>query len=84
LKLVTDGIFSLSDLVRKLSVNPAAILKISRGTLSTGADADITIIDLNLDWTVKAAESKSKSKNTPFDGWKLRGKAVQTIVGGRL
>jgi dihydroorotase len=60
------------------------ILKLDKGTLSVGADADITMIDLNEDWTVNASQFKSKSKNTPFDGWKLRGKAVWTIVGGKI
>jgi dihydroorotase len=84
LKLVADGILSLSDLVRKLSANPAFILKINKGTLSTGADADITIIDPNIEWTVDSSQFKSKSRNTPFNGWKLKGRAVRTIVGGKL
>src|SRR5574341_140098 len=83
LKLVADGILSLADLVGKFSVNPALILKINKGTLSIGADADITIIDPNIEWTVDASKFKSKSKNTPFNGWKLKGRAVQTIVHGR-
>lgn len=82
-KLVDEGVLSLADAVRKLTINPAAILKIDKGTLSAGADADITIIDPNIEWTVRAAEFKSKSRNTPFEGWKLKGRAVQTIVGGR-
>ena len=82
LKPAAEGRLSLSDLLRKLSVNPAAILKINKGTLSTGAEADITIIDPNIEWMVDASQFKSKSKNTPFNGWKLKGKAVRTIVGG--
>jgi dihydroorotase len=84
LNLVCEGALSLVEAIRKLSVNPAALLKIGKGTLSAGADADITIIDPNLEWTVKASEFKSKSKNTPFDGWKLKGRAMQTIVAGRI
>lgn len=84
LKLVQEGVFSLAEAIRKLSVNPALILKLDKGTLSVGADADITMIDLNEDWTVDASQFKSKSKNTPFDGWNLRGKAVRTIVGGKI
>ena len=83
-RLVGEGVLSLSDAVRKLTMNPASILKLNKGTLSVGADADITIIDLNIDWTVDASQFKSKSKNTPFNGWKLKGRAVQTIVGGTL
>jgi len=84
LKLVHEDVFSLTDAIRKLSVNPALILKLDKGTLSVGAAADITIIDFHEDWTVAASQFKSKSKNTPFDGWKLRGKAVHTIVGGKI
>ncbi|MGE5751133.1 MAG: amidohydrolase family protein, partial [Nitrospirota bacterium] len=84
LKLVQEGALSLAEAIRKLSVNPALILKLDKGTLSLGADADMTMIDSNVDWTVDASQFKSKSKNTPFDGWKLRGKAVRTIVGGRI
>jgi dihydroorotase len=83
-KLVDEGALSLFDAVRKLSVNPATIVKIDRGTLSEGSDADITIVDPDLEWTVDASQFKSKSKNTPFQGWKLKGKALRTIVGGRL
>ena len=84
LKLVQEGVFSLTEAIRKLSVNPALILKLGKGTLSAGADADMTMIDPNVDWTVDASQFKSKSKNTPFDGWNLRGKAVWTIVGGKI
>jgi dihydroorotase len=83
-KLVHEGVISPADAVRKLSLNPAAVLKLNKGTLAVGADADITIIDPAAEWTVKASEFKSKSRNTPFDGWKLKGKAVQTIVGGNI
>jgi len=83
LKLVDEGALSLSEAVRKLTNNPAAILKIGKGTLAVGSDADITIIDPDIEWTVDASEFKSKSRNTPFNGWKLRGKAIQTIVRGR-
>jgi dihydroorotase len=81
LKLVSEGVLTMSDLITRMSTAPGRIIK-NGGTLSLGAAADITIIDPNEEWTVKAAEFKSKSKNTPFDGWKLKGRAVQTIVGG--
>jgi len=84
LMLVKEGVLSLSDAVRKLTSNPAGILKINKGSLAPGADADITIIDPELNWIVDPQVFRSKSKNTPFGGWKLRGKAVQTIVGGKL
>jgi dihydroorotase len=60
------------------------VLKIEKGMLSIGVDADITIIDPNAAWTVDSSQFKSRSRNTPFNGWKLKGRAVQTIVGGRL
>jgi len=84
LKLVDEGVLSRVEAVRKLSLNPARILGIGKGTLSVGVDADITIIDPEMQWTVNASEFKSKSKNTPFNGWKLKGRAVRTIVGGML
>jgi len=84
LKLVDEGALSLAEAIRKFTANPASILKMAKGSLAVGSDADITIIDRNLEWTVKASDFKSKSKNTPFDGWKLKGKAIQTMVGGKL
>jgi len=84
LKLVGSGILSLETVIRKLSSNPASILKLDKGTLGVGADADITIIDPAQEWTVDATQFKSRAKNTPFNGWALKGKAVQTIVGGKI
>jgi len=84
LKLVDSGVLSLETMVRKLSSNPASILKLDKGSLGVGADADITIIDHAQEWTVDSSQFMSKSRNTPFDGWVLKGKAVQTIVGGKI
>jgi dihydroorotase len=84
LKLVQEGILSMADLITCMSTTPARIIKSGGGLLSVGAAADITIIDPDLDWTVNASQFLSKSKNTPFDGWKLKGKAVRTIVEGRI
>jgi dihydroorotase len=83
LKLVQDGVLTMNDLITRMSTAPGRIIK-KGGTLDLGAVADITIIDPNAEWTVKAAEFRSRSRNTPFDGWKLKGRAVQTIMGGRL
>ncbi len=83
-KLVDEGVLSMSEAIRKLSCNPATVLKLSKGTLSAGADADITIVDPCEEWVVDIAQSKSKAKNSPFHGWKLKGRIVQTIVGGTL
>jgi len=83
LKLVQEGVLSMSQLIERMSTTPGRIIG-RGGTLSVGAAADITIIDPNMEWTVDATEFKSRSKNTPFSGSKLTGRAVQTIVGGVL
>src|SRR5438552_6909365 len=83
-RLVHKGVVSLPRLVELLSVNPAAILNIPGGSLAEGAVADLTILAPDLAVTVVAAKMKSKSKNTPFDGWQLRGGVAATIVGGRM
>ncbi len=72
------------DLVKKLTINPAKILKLDKGVLQEGADADITILDLDEEWVVDKNDFKSKSKNTPFDGMRLKGKVVSTIVSGKM
>jgi dihydroorotase len=84
LKLVHDGVLTLSQLVAKMSTNPARILGIPGGTLAIGALADITLIDLNREWTVDAKTFASKSRNCPFQGWTLKGRAVMTVVGGKV
>ncbi len=75
----------LPRLIELLTVNPARLLRLKegRGTLSAGAVADITLIDPGLEWTVNVEESASRSRNTPFGGWRLKGRAVRTMVGGR-
>ena len=73
----------LPRLIEMFTVNPAALLQIDAGTLSVGRAADITLIDPELEWRFDAKASQSMSRNTPFDGWKLKGRAVRTIVGGR-
>jgi dihydroorotase len=69
-------------LIEMYTIEPAKLLKLDAGTLSVGAQADVTLIDPDLEWTVKIASSQSTSRNSPFDGWKLKGRAVRTIVGG--
>jgi dihydroorotase len=73
----------LPRLIEMFTVNPARLLQIEAGTLSVGRAADITLIDPDLEWAVDAAAFQSMSRNTPFDGWKLKGRAVRTIVGGK-
>ncbi len=83
-RLVHAGVVGLSRLVELMSVNPARILRIPGGTLSEGAPADITILAPDLKVTIDAAALRSRSKNTPFGGWELRGGVAATIVGGRM
>jgi dihydroorotase len=82
-RLVHTGVVTLSRLVELLSVNPARILRVAGGSLAEGAPADITILAPEMRVTVSAAAMRSKSKNTPFNGWSLRGGVAATIVGGR-
>jgi len=84
LRLVEEGVLTLDQLVAKMSTNPAKILRIPKGTLRLGADADVTVMDLDEEWTVDVTRFQSRSKNTPFIGWRLRGKAFLTIVGGEI
>jgi dihydroorotase len=82
-RLVHRGVVTLGRLIELLSVNPARILRIPGGSLAEGEIADLTILAPDLQVTVEARTMKSKSKNTPFDGWQLRGGVAATIVGGR-
>ncbi len=83
MQLVHAKRLSLPDLIAKYTVAPARLLNLPKGTLSTGADGDVTIIDPNVDWIFRVAESASKSRNSPFNGWKLKGRALATIVAGK-
>src|SRR5438067_1849093 len=83
-RLVHTGVISLARLVELLSVNPARILGVPGGSLAEGAPADVSILAPDLRVTVSAAAMRSKSRNTPFDGWTLRGGVAATIVGGRV
>jgi dihydroorotase len=82
-ELVQKKVLTLPQLIEKFTVNPARLLRLNKGTLSMGADADITIFDPDKEWTYDVHETASKSRNSPFHGWKLKGKAVATIVGGK-
>jgi dihydroorotase len=74
---------SLSDLIAKFTVAPAKLLRLAKGTLSVGADADVTVFDPDQEWVFERETTASKSFNSPFYLWPLKGKAVATIVGGR-
>jgi dihydroorotase len=81
-RLIVPGHLDWAAAVEKLAWNPARVLGIDKGTLRIGAAADITIVDPEVRWTVDPKNSRSKSSNTPFAGWELVGRAVQTIVEG--
>jgi dihydroorotase len=80
---VLDGTLDLKRALEAMTIGPARAMNLDRGTLKVGAPADITLIDLDRQWTVDPAKFKSKSRNTPFAGMKLKGRAVLTIVDGR-
>ena len=82
-RLVHSGYITLNRLIELLSVNPARILQVPGGAITEGAVADLTLLAPELNVVVDAKSMKSKSKNTPFDGWELRGGVAATIVGGR-
>ena len=82
--LVKTGLMTLSQLVEKMSLNPAKILGIPAGTLAVGANADIALIDTNEEWTADVEKLHGKSKNTPFKGMTLTGKVKMTILGGEV
>ena len=84
-RLVHEGVIDLNRLVELCSSNPARIFGLEgRGTLKPGAWGDITIIDPDLKWTFDVKQSRSRSRNTPFDGWSFRGGVVATVVGGKV
>jgi dihydroorotase len=73
----------IARLIEMYTVEPARLLKIDAGALSIGAQGDVTLINPELEWTVRVDQFESTSRNSPFDGWKLKGRAVRTIVGGK-
>jgi dihydroorotase len=82
--LVHKGVLKLTEAIAKLSSNPAEILGINKGTLSPGADADLTILDLEKTARVDVSQFRSKGKNTPFEKVSLKGWPVMTIVAGKV
>jgi dihydroorotase len=83
-RLVHRKIISLGRFVELMAANPARLLGLAgKGRIAAGADADLTVLDLERETTVDKARFESKGRNTPFDGWKLRGGVAMTIVGGR-
>ena len=84
MQLVHTKRISLADMIAKFTVNPARLLNLNKGTLSVGAAADVTVFDPDAEWVFQAGDSASKSKNSPFFGWKLKGRATSTIVAGKI
>jgi len=84
MKLVDEGVISFSDAIKKLTVAPAALIGIRGGSLKRGMPADITIVDLKSRYRIDRDKMKSKSRNTPFHGWEVKGKVMCTIVDGKI
>jgi dihydroorotase len=82
--LISAKILTWPELIARMSTNPARILKLPKGTLQAGADADITVIDPLRKWTVDIRDFRSRGRNTPFQGRAMQGKAILTIVGGEI
>jgi len=84
MRLVAEGVLTVEQVVAALTVQPARAFGLAKGTLAVGADADVTIVDPDSNWAVDPEQFKSKGRNTPFAGWKLKGRVVSTLVGGRV
>ncbi|MEQ9569566.1 MAG: dihydroorotase, partial [Longimicrobiales bacterium] len=82
--VVGKGVIDLATMVERMSVQPARAFGLPGGTLADGAPADVTVLDLDAAWTVDPGAFVSRSRNTPFAGWDLTGRAVMTVVGGRV
>jgi len=82
--LIDPGILTWSQMIQKMTIAPAKVLSIDRGTLKVGAWADVTVIDPGVEWTIDPSKFLSKSRNTPYGGWKVKGRAEQVFVNGRL
>ncbi|PKL51814.1 MAG: dihydroorotase [Nitrospira bacterium HGW-Nitrospira-1] len=84
MKLVDEGALTLNQLIEKMALNPSNLAGLRKGTAKQGADADLVILDTHTEYTVDAANFRSMGKNTPFEGWKLKGSAVITICKGKI
>ena len=83
LKLVDEKILSMGDVIKKLTSTPADIFNLKAGSLSLGNEADILIFNPSLEYSIDISKFHSKSKNSPFDGWKVKGKVIRTLVKGK-
>jgi dihydroorotase len=84
LRLVNDGVLTLAEAIAKLTCGPSQVLGLAQGTLQVGADADVTLIDTETEYVVDRREFRSKSRNSPFHGWTLKGRAVMTVCAGKV
>jgi dihydroorotase len=82
--LIEPGLLDWPALIERMTTRPARVISVDKGTLAPGADADITLIDPNCRWRIDVNQFQSKSRNCPFDGWQVTGRAVMTIVGGQI
>jgi dihydroorotase len=84
LRLVEEGVLPLGEGVRRLTQGPAGIVGLPKGTLAVGADADLVVVNPSAEWVVDPKALRSRSRNTAFKGWRMRGRASVTIVGGKV
>jgi dihydroorotase len=84
MQLVHSGRMDLPSMLARLTIGPARLLRISKGTLAPGAEADVTVFDPDREWVFTREQTVSKSQNSPFFGWPMKGKAVATLVGGKI
>ncbi|HEV8059992.1 MAG TPA: dihydroorotase [Gemmataceae bacterium] len=82
--LIEPGILTWPQLIEKLTINPAKVLGIARGTLKSGEIADVTVIDPTVAWTIDATKFKSKSRNSPYSGWEVHGRATAVVIAGKV
>ncbi|MFO0875939.1 MAG: dihydroorotase [Gemmataceae bacterium] len=82
--LIEPGLLTWPQMIEKLTINPARVLGIDRGTLQPGAIADVTVIDPAVAWTIDPTQFRSKSRNTPYAGWQVRGRAETVLVAGQV
>src|SRR5258708_2400059 len=80
--LSEPGLLTWPQMLEKMTINPARVLGIDRGTLRPGVAADVTVIDPNVEWTIDPSQFRSRSRNCPFAGWKVRGRARAVLVAG--
>jgi len=84
LSLVRDGVIGLNRMIELVTTGPARAIGVDRGTLAVGAPADVTVFDPEREWRFSAIEASSAASNSPFDGWKMTGRAEYTVVGGKV